>query len=276
MATDNFPATYIYLSQRLLRERYQQHVAQQPDHRLAPQFRPPLFTFGLEQRHDPDNPFWLARQVTNAVRDLTGSLSYPGPYVRAEMPITWSVLPVFGGRYRVAWLSGIAEEPEGSVFVALVGSLHNYIGVSYPEMDQALRGWWPSSAEGLRGILKAYSDEEEDPADLAQRPADVDPQELVRTAYTISTTLGQGYQIGHGDMELLFQILEHVPEANSAGQAAYIGTPLWVRTAPPRAFGSHSTPSDRKLQELAAPPGGDVVGPSARDTLWSRVRRALR
>jgi hypothetical protein len=259
--TDNFPRSYIYISQRLLRERYQQHVAHQPSHRIESQFRPPLFTFELENRADPDNPFWLARQVTSAVKDLTGSLTEPGTYIRVEMPITWSWLKVYDGisqkgRYRVAWLSGVASTSEGDVFVALCGSLRNYVGISYPDVER--RGWWPSTTGGLRHILAYFSNEEGDTSVLGEHsPDDDDVLVPFRTAHRFSSTLGAGHQIGNALLELLFQVFDYVEDVTLEGVSyrfAYLGTPLWAATAAPREFGAQITYTERPSVAQEDPP----------------------
>lgn len=289
MPTDNSPRTYIYLSRRLLRDLYDQHEAERRRRRLSAEVRAPGFALRSEGREDPtDNPFWLAKQATEAVSDHTGTLMDPGRYVRTKLFLTWSQVPFREDSYKVAWMWAIERPETGPVFVALCGSLRNYL--AYDSYDhQTADGWFPSSADGLRYLVRCFAHAKDDPYSAAQRPQEITVPRLLGTAYAITDVLGIGHQIGQAEMEVLFEVFEYADDITLGSvryRRALIGTPLWVATMPPRPFAhrpvyepileagdfvdSPSSPSWR-----LPPRKGSSSGPRAR-LRWRRARGADR
>lgn len=234
MATDNFPQTYIYISRRLVRSLFDQHEAYGRGLNLDVTAKIPGVDFKASARRKENNDYWLARQVTEMVRNNTGTLLNPGTYVRARMEVTWAELPFLEGGYRVAWLSCFADTEEGPAFAGLCGSLGNFEGYSAGEEDKS-RGWYPSAPVGMTRLVSSFSGEREDVNEAASWAGGADPEDAIRTALTISSTLGSGYIAGRAELDVLFQVFSYLDYSEKDGQAraAMIGTPIWAVTCPP-------------------------------------------
>jgi hypothetical protein len=223
----------------LLRDLFDQHDASRQRSRFSAELRAPGIAIRSEGRQDaPDNPFWLAKQVTEAVSDHTGTLIDPGRYVRAKLFLTWSRVPFLEGSYEVAWLWATEQTETGPIFVALCGSLRNYLAYD-PADGRTAGGWFPSSPEGLTYLVRCFAHSKDDPYAAARRPKEVSLDGLFTTAYAICDRLALHHQIGQAEMDVLFEVFEYADDVELEGvpfRRALIGTPLWVATAAPQPF----------------------------------------
>ncbi|MDI6106029.1 hypothetical protein QLQ12_46440 [Actinoplanes sp. NEAU-A12] len=234
MTTDNFPQTYIYLSRRIINDLYDQHEAHSRGMEVNVTAKIPGIDLKASGRKQVDNYYWLARQVTEAVRDNTGTLLDPGTYVRARMEVTWAEVPFLEGGFRVAWMSCFADTKEGPAFAALCGSLQNFVGYSEGE-DHRYRGWYPSAPVGMAKLVSSFSGDREDVSGAALWASDSDPEQAIRSALTISSTLGSGHIAGRAELDVLFQVFSwrEYPIGQGSGRVAMIGTPIWAATCAP-------------------------------------------
>lgn len=259
VATDNWPADYIYISRRLTHEIVNQHAAARrpgwlrritaalPGTGISAEFAPGDV--------DPSNPFDLARHATEAVTDLTGTLDSPGPYIRATLDFSWDAVPVRMRRDDAndpvaCFFADVRVVGVGGVFVSLIGSASNFLGIAPADNH---RRWMPSDALGLYHILSQISE----PDDPGVRAELVDPYErpgpdiMVRQAASIYEQNRPLY--GRGTVEVLAK--SHTVQSDidlSTGfhpswngnlangdhgryDLAVLGAPVWVATPEPRA-----------------------------------------
>lgn len=253
MATDNWPADYIYVSRRLAREIIDQDTAARRTKRLN------KVTAGIPgtgmsaefaaREVDLDNPFELARRATEAVVDLTGSLQSPGPYVRATLDCTWDAIPVHMGwdddvNVKVAgFFADVKVVDLGGVFFGLFGSASNFLG----RVPTEYRGeWMPSDALGLYRILD-HTSEPEDPtveAELVDDDLRLGAEDIVRQTVTLFEHARPLY--GRGTVEVLAKCYVTEPDIdlswngnvlkngdNGRYGLAILGAPIWVATPEP-------------------------------------------
>ena len=109
----------------------------------------------------------MARRATDDVADWTGTLADPGHYVRDDLELELSWFPVLmgwvGGRsveVAAAFTDAVIDDL-GRVFVALFGSIHNYVGAD-PGADGGDRTY-SGDMQGLYQIL-SLTGESNDPA----------------------------------------------------------------------------------------------------------------
>ncbi|MFI6232734.1 DUF7019 family protein [Micromonospora sp. NPDC050784] len=258
MTTDNFPQTYIYISRRIVRNIFDQHEAYSRGVGLDVTAKIPGVDLKASARRRENNDYWLARQVTEMISDNTGTLLHPGMYVRARMEVTWAEVPFLEGGHRVAWLSCFADTEEGPAFAGLCGSLGNFEGYSAGENDRP-RGWYPSAPVGMARLVSSFSGDREDVSEAASWAGGTDPGDAIRTALTISSTLGSGHIAGRAELDVLFQAFSWLeyPQGDGQIRAAMIGTPIWAVTCPPlpdlrTAFSRQTHERNRRRAEEAA------------------------
>lgn len=158
MGVARWPVEFRYISSRLVRQLVQQDQATRSSWTLR-SISVLRGVIGLEREpRDPRNEFALCREATEAVRELTGSISeYWSPYVRAELDLTMGFMTVLKGwaqmsHVEIAAMKAEVDDPDnGKVLVALFGSASNYRG-RRPMSDGLAE--IPSDIDGLPGILE--------------------------------------------------------------------------------------------------------------------------
>jgi hypothetical protein len=254
VTTDNWPLKHIYVSRRLSRQIIDKHMA-------AEQGLVGELTLGtgdvnvkLGSRDvDVENQFALVRAATDAVKNHTGSLKDPKEYVHDALDMRACSFRVLSG-----WEQGANKEVAGFcadtwvddvglVFVALFGSIYNFLGYSKEERETT--GWYPSSLDGLYQLLAEMVEPEDSgisPQWLAM-DQDLDDDERCRMAATVFFTpqlplperlefLAQTF-ISRRDLELR-------GEAWPAYDLVIVGTPIWVAKQFPRDY-LKATPDPR-------------------------------
>src|SRR5688500_10655454 len=157
-----------------------------------------------------------------------------GEYLRTTLDFACCEFPVLDGLFDVAALFADQTTAEhGRVFVALFGSIRNYIG--YQPKEDATSGWTPSTVHGIYNLL-AKSLEKGD-----RRPM---PQELeadlalpaewrFRLAHTVSSHLSTRFQ--HERLEVLAKKHHHAAGLEIEGvlyDNAFLGAAVWAATPP--------------------------------------------
>jgi hypothetical protein len=276
VTTDNSPRQYIYLSRRLLTERYQQYIANRGmQSKVSLGAKTPIGSINIQGRDvDPDNLYQLANVVTEAVRDNTGSLLYPGIYVRAVLDLTWGVVNFVDPFDEVAWFYGqqdAGEEvepdsPYGSIFVVLCGSVGNYLGYVPGTNLGSQQRWQPSTPDYMRQVVQRYGFDDADGTTEIDRSL-----AMLNSAYSISMGLRPGNLLSEARLEVLFQVhhyAEGVEVQASRGsrlscRTVLVGSPLWVATALPEPERFDNT--GRSLRPLRSP-----AAPEPRGRSWLR------
>ena len=274
MITDNWPVKHIYISRRLTRQIVEKHIAAEQGV-LPSEVTLGTGDIGLTMRPrdlDLENLFVLLREATKAVEGNTGSLTDPKEYVHDTLNMVAGSFPVLMGWDRgtdkhVAgfcasqWVDGI-----GRVFVALFGSVHNYLDYSKVERE-ATGEWYPSSIEGLYQLL-AETVEPEDAGvspQWLQEDRDFDDDERCRMAARI--LFGMRLPPAQ-DLEFLAQIFirrrgfdleafvpedaPHAADAIPPYALVLIGTPIWVAKQIPKTYLEAPEPPDAAIPD--APP----------------------
>lgn len=239
MVVDRWPQEFIYISKRLLAERWQQHNAAAKRIPSTVKIKTPIAEseFSLGSTGE-DNPFWLARTVTQAIKGYTGSFLRPNIYVRGVCEMHWGVVTILREPYyQVAWFASVLETQEGPIFVALCGSEHNFLSYAgEPNLPPFKRH--ASSVEGMARIIRAAWNDltpEEIPPE-----AGPESRSAVEEAFLISRV--RPYEeVTVGTVEALFQRIHYeedieLPWDNRTYRAGIIGVPLWVATANPKSF----------------------------------------
>jgi hypothetical protein len=95
MGTDRWPVDFRYISSRLVLQIVQQDEATRSRWRFSG-IPTPWGPIGLHKKPlDRDNEFALCREATEAVRDLTSSITQPWrEYIRAEVDLTMGFMTV--------------------------------------------------------------------------------------------------------------------------------------------------------------------------------------
>jgi hypothetical protein len=247
------PVQYFYLGERLLRELYGFFEVNNPSWRSELlELTLPVVKAQLQRRPSVANLAWVARKVTPALSDHTGTALYPGEYVRDELDMTWGVLPQGADKRLIAWFYSFTRTDEGLVFVALCGSVGNYLDYHGSPGDWS--GWYPSSLRGMSEVVSALAGDKED-YDAVQAIAgkvftDTDERfsrefsTLVQEAFEISRAInrdidlnGAQFLVGQGRCELLFRVFQAYSNIRVHGvelRSAIVGAPVWVAPAPPR------------------------------------------
>jgi hypothetical protein len=243
MATDNWPVSFVYISNRLVTEIVQQHEAMQSPWRASFSLNLKLAALGIRHRDlGYHNKFDLCRRATDAVRDHTGTPELPGQYVRTKLAITPGLLTVLHGwddqsHVDIAAMFSEDQIPDvGSVLIALFGSASNYVG-RRPRDDGVNE--IPSDVDGLYGILDRTR-EQADPR-IAEHFLDRDPGHTSEGRVDIALGLARdrfrGFERRRLDLLMrIFYCVDHY----SAGRVHYdrvlIGAPVWAATPMPRAI----------------------------------------
>jgi len=237
MRTDNWPSDFRYVSRRLVTEITQQSDAARPRRRF--------WSFSIDlpfskvtiqgQPPDPANLFALVRQATEDVADWTGTLADPSYYVQDDLELELSWFPVLMGWVDAASVEVAAAFADtvidgvGRTFVALFGSIHNYVGAK-PGVDGDC-GAYPSDMQGLYQIL-SLAGESKDPA--------VEPSRLWDDAWMdmldrcdLARRLHEG-TTGKFPCEPLrflarsFFHAEHVEVGGEKYDRVLLGAPIWI------------------------------------------------
>ena len=247
MTTDNSPRTYIYLSRRLLEDRWAQHTARRRKTASVDGLTVGMPAVSVSFRRladrDQNNLYWLSEKVTEAVRDNTGDLLYPGTYVRATLKLSWGFLGFVDPPDEVvAWIFGTAQTDEGTAFVALAGSIHNLTDYDPAHKKPSPVPFHISSPSGLRYLVDAYYDANATGKGMAVP----DPQgkgDSISAAYRISDQFSPDKIIDSSICEVLFQVYEYAEDVSFTNpgpggtgnfRAAMVGAALWVATAEPQ------------------------------------------
>jgi len=265
MATDKLERDIIYTSKRLLQDLYKQHISGERGARLDSLAAAGFGGGGRLKTPQPDNEYWLLRQVTDAVRDNTGTLLFPGRYVKCTVMTTWAEVPFNQESATVAWLEADADTEEGPVFIALCGSRANLHGT---RPDELRGGWFPSSAEGLAEIVRAFGRGNNDPRKFLRADKDELPV-LLQTAHGIAQKPTSTFRIDTRELEILFEVFytkEHIDLKGTYYRRAFFGTPLWAATPESQPL---SGPEGR---ETASDGSSQTAEPSRKRRRWALGR----
>jgi hypothetical protein len=239
MGTDNWLVDFKYISTRLVTDIVQQHEAATPRHDRSTSLGIRGSSVSFQKRHpDYDNRFDLALRATEAVANLTGSLEADGPYVRATLNMHRYITIVHQGwkdsaNVEIAILASDEKKRRRRTFVALVGSVGNYIGHAPSE---PLSGWHPSDADGLYEILASSlepTDELVDPKWLAE-DARNDPLSRLDTALAITENIET--DLGSEPLEFLARADYQLHNLSYRGERfahVLLGAAVWACTPGP-------------------------------------------
>jgi hypothetical protein len=239
MVVDRWPQEFIYISKRLLMERWRQHNAAN-----AKRFQGKVTVKAgiIEPEVGPtptseDNAFWLVRKVTHAVKGYTGSFLRPNIYIRGTCEMHYGVVNILQPRYQVAWFASALETPDGPIFVALCGSEHNFLSYAGEHRSPPFKRY-ASSAEGTVHVIRAARDE------LTPEEIPPEAEELGRSAVYeafLISRLRPFEEASVGTVEALFQPIHYEEDIklawdNRTYRAGIVGIPLWIATASPKAL----------------------------------------
>jgi hypothetical protein len=207
---------YVYLGERILRDRLVQ----------------------LRMRDEQDRPsvagstpslYQVAREVTRGVQPSTGSLWFPRRYVRGSFQMHWSGVQILSRPdLEVAWFAATVDTTTGPIFVALCGSVHNFVGYDGERQRMPFHRY-PSTPDGMLRALEEITEDRMPPP--AERRAAVDF--AVQSAFAFSR-VRPIEQVTVGDVEVLFEPFyqaEDVETRNGEYRLGLVGAPLWVATA---------------------------------------------
>ncbi|WP_035391445.1 DUF7019 family protein [Ferrimicrobium acidiphilum] len=236
MGVDRWPVDFRYISSRLVR----QIVQQDQTYRLAWRLRTISLLHGMLgfQRDSPDrdNEFALCREATEAVRDLTGTISeYESSYIRAQVDLTMGFLTVHMGwqttsNVEIAVMKADVNVPDvGKVLVALFGSASNYRG-RRPVSDGSAE--IPSDVDGLYGILERTRELADPQIDHYELDRDLGHSPDTR-ADTAVSLLGQRFKgFEQRRLDVLMQRF-CVAKDIEPYDLVILGAPIWVATPEP-------------------------------------------
>jgi hypothetical protein len=187
---------------------------------------------------DYDNVYDLARRATKAVEDNTGTLDYPGAYVRAELNLHCCQFRVLhgwrgSGRQEIAGFFTDEVTKQGRIFMMLVGSISNYIGRS-PEPPG--RGWFPSDLYGLYDILDNALERTDDEVTREAWVDDHDLDDAARFGVAIRVAGHMSQRFPARRLEVLAQVHHHQQSAvvrNKRFRSLVLGAPIWIVTPSP-------------------------------------------
>ena len=242
MATDNDPADYVYISQRLTRETVQQHEAARPLKRTSAGFN--LRVVELRREEVPvdfESRFDLANRATTAVKGLTGMLSAPGPYIRETIGLDFMKVQVFigfenTGRQLIAgYFSDLTLSDGSRVFIALFGSITNVRGWRATDILEA--DVYPSDAAGLYEILDSAREPQDAPIikRYIKDGRGLDAIGRFNAAHAIAFRDNQPLRYS-GEFEFLAVSHHLVSDVTLNGQhydVALLGAPIWIRSPQP-------------------------------------------
>jgi hypothetical protein len=237
---------YIYISDRLIGDLHDRIMAYKSGRQIEElRLTLPFLSANSKPRNLGINRYKMVADVTEFIRELTGSLAYPSKFVRFIAGVKWFDLYIAEQKYRVAWLIGNQNGDEGKALISLCGSIDNYIGYEAEKVKK--HGWKPSSVQGLRNIVasctKGRRFEDSYPEDHAEIEA------IVLESAHLSMSLEDHEDsefIGSAEVEVLARLyfgmtadqadrihLNRIIAGESdAFDAVYLGAPLWVRTVP--------------------------------------------
>jgi len=232
VAIDRLPRSYIYLSKRILTNLYHELEAVRPKWKIETKLGAPFSTISIGKKEpSTENLIWLAKKVTEAVSDQTGDLLYPGKYVRATVPMTCAELQSSGyPKSTVAWMHSWFESAEGTVFLALCGSVHNYEGYSPGDISN-FRGWFPSSPPGLHRLIRYSALDYNDDINVMDSST---AHLILKGALEISRRLPTEWVIMRQEVEVLLEVFASVEQSREGFRSAIVGTPIWVGTPIPQ------------------------------------------
>lgn len=251
VSTDRWPVDFKYISRRLVTEIVQQHEAAQSRYDMSWSLRFKLLGLTIQKRQlDYANRFDLARRATEAVVNLTGTLEVDGEYIRGELDLHTCAFPVLmgwdnGGKGEVALLVSDQVDHDGGTFVALIGSVENYIG-HQPSPPGA--GFCPSDLDGLNGIL-ATSLEPSDAKiskDFMGEDARWDDLDRMEAAVRIARGAKDTYPSTR--LDFLAKSHYHLHDVTIRGEHFahfLLGAPVWAATPRPRPFPEASSDRSR-------------------------------
>jgi hypothetical protein len=279
MDTDEWPVKHIYISRRLTTDIVERHIAADPS-LLPDELSVDAGGIGFKLRQqdlDLNNRFVLAREATKVVANRTGSIGNPNQYLRASLELHACGFNLFGGWERETnvdvagfcasqWVDGV-----GRVFVALFGSLHNFIG--YQRGEREATGWSPSDAYGLYQLLADVL-EPEDPrirSTMLENDRTHDDDYRCRSAATIF----YGIRLPPAEpLEFLaetfivkrdfhLQLRDPRLPTDPPYDVVVVGTPIWVAKVFPREF---LEPAE--VRDVSTP---DVPPEPLRKPRWRRL-----
>jgi hypothetical protein len=247
MSTDNWPVTFDYISDRLVRTIVQQSEAGGRRRRRLRSVGVPWFSAEWESGGPQfDNPFDLVRRATKAVRNITGTLESPGVYFRAEADIRigWVRVDTRGKPREAAAFFADLRLPETRIFLALFGSMSNYGG--FAPADR--RAIW-SSGLSISMSLYAMLDEALEDGDVPDSRSNGDDAgdryaDALSSASYLVTKMHDG--LPPERREFLAKVHVWESDAELYGGAHYdiaiLGSPVWVATPEPRPMGEVELP----------------------------------
>jgi hypothetical protein len=230
---DKTPLEFVYISERLVDDVYKRYLAGKRGAKLEGLSIAGNSAQGRIATSQPENVYWLARKATELVKKRTGSLLDEKPYIRVDgVPTTWATVPFMQEQGRVAWFEAEADTREGSVLLILCGSVRNLRG-HVPTARPS--GWYPSTAEGLSQIVRAFAHGNNDPRPSLRAKTD-EVASFVQTAHGIGEKIAENCKIGDENLDLLFNVFYVCDDLALDGREfrrAFLGTPLWAaRRAP--------------------------------------------
>ena len=239
MVTDNWPVDFRYISKRLVRRIVDQDQAPRSRWRTAPTIAIPhvgSITF-QKDRIDRTNEFALCKAATEAVQDLTGTVSRPGLYIQAELDLSMGLIGVHqgwvgAGHHEIAAMYAEVNDPEaGRVFVALFGSASNYEGRK--DIPDGLAET-ASDVDGLYTMLDRILESDDPQISNDYLDEDVRHSANDRTEAATRYLLGERFApFGEGHFDVLMRRF-CTDEITKPYDLVILGAPVWVATPAPR------------------------------------------
>jgi hypothetical protein len=216
-------------------------------------------TINSAPRSDQENNlFWLADFALKALAHKTaifgeGIPHEERPYVHVKAaPLTWAVLPVAAGTSGpVAWMyAKWRDSRAGMTLLGMCGSLENYVNIRPGTRDSVPSAWYPSTPQGLAGIMSAMADGREDEVRLDMTSDGPNLLAVANMTNTL-TALPRPHVGGSLYAELLMEEFVFARNIRIAGKDGgeridtfILGAPLWVRSTAPVPMSSGSLPPD--------------------------------
>lgn len=241
MVVDRWPVDFRYISSRLVRQIVQQDQATRARWRFPIEVPIPWARFSIHREPpDRENEFVLCREATEAVRDLTSTITQGwGPYIRAELDLTMCYMTFLMGwegrsHVDIAAMKAEVDDPEeGRVLVSLFGSAANYRG-RRPESEQSVET--PSDADGLYGILDRTREPSHPLISNTYLDDDIRWSPSGRAEEAMRLVLGSRFK---GFREDRFDVLMYsycsAPDIADFDRVI-LGEPVWVATSSPKPF----------------------------------------
>lgn len=239
MLTDRAPFEYVYLSKRLLTDLVQHEEAAKP--RSTWSFNAHVKGFGFHRESKSPNYANLrdlAMRSTDLVSDNTGSVEFPGYYIRDRLDMWHGAFrPHMGWRGTVACYRGERTMADGrKTFVALYGSASNVIGRRPNKLERS--EFYPSDMQGLYSLLDVVR-EHDDPAislDFALDDYGLTEGARADTAIHFATH-GATRSLGEHDFlaRVFIDVEDHTSRSGFTGRVI-VGAPIWIATLGPEMF----------------------------------------